>query len=216
MDRKPQHLPTLKPDCDYKITIFSRGLSLSISIYISTCRCLTLFSLSLSVFCLLCLYIYMYIYIIYRCICICLSLSLFVSLFLWGLPKGWVSKRVVLADVPPERKPERGYIQKFPRNENPERGYVACSPGTKTGTGVRSPKHPFMKPPFYLPVTVQLSINLFGDVSGHFSYRVSIGIQNIFGAVSFCRGCARKDPHLHTFGLNKKMTRFTKGRFCPY
>ena len=27
--------------------------------------------------------------------------------------RGWFSKRVVLADVPPERKPERGYIRPF-------------------------------------------------------------------------------------------------------
>ena len=36
-------------------------------------------------------------------------------------------------------------------------GFGGCSPGTKTGTRVRSPKPPFWKPPFYLPVT------LFGD-----------------------------------------------------
>ena len=46
-----------------------------------------------------------------------------VSLF--GVDKRVVSKRVVLADVPPERKPERGYIRQ---------------------------NHPFTKPPFYLPV----------------------------------------------------------------
>ena len=49
-----------------------------------------------------------------------------VSLF--GLDKRVVSKRVVLADVPPEGKPEREYIRQ---------------------------NHPFTKPPFYLPVTVQ-------------------------------------------------------------
>ena len=32
-------------------------------------------------------------------------------------------------------------------------GFGGCSPGTKTGTRVRSPKPPFTKPPFYLPVT---------------------------------------------------------------
>ena len=32
--------------------------------------------------------------------------------------QGLVAERVVLADVPPERKPERGYIRMFPRNEN--------------------------------------------------------------------------------------------------
>ena len=42
-------------------------------------------------------------------------------------PKRVVSKRVVSADVPPERKPERGYVHQ---------------------------NHPFTKPPFYLPVTL--------------------------------------------------------------
>ena len=32
-------------------------------------------------------------------------------------PKRVVSKRVVLADVPPERKPERGYVRMLPRSE---------------------------------------------------------------------------------------------------
>ena len=54
-----------------------------------------------------------------------------------------VSKRVVLADVPPERKPERGYIRMFPRNDNRNEGTFACSPRTKTGMRVHSPKPPF-------------------------------------------------------------------------
>ena len=33
-------------------------------------------------------------------------------------------------------------------------GFGGCSPGTKTGTRVRSPKPPFWKPPFYLPITL--------------------------------------------------------------
>ena len=33
-------------------------------------------------------------------------------------------------------------------------GFGGCSPGTKTGTRVRSPKPPFWKPPFYLPMTL--------------------------------------------------------------
>ena len=49
----------------------------------------------------------------------------------------------VHSDVPPERKPERGYIRMFPRNENRNEGTFTCSPGTKTGTRVRSPKPPF-------------------------------------------------------------------------
>ena len=61
-------------------------------------------------------------------------------------PKRVVSKRAISADVPPERKPERGYVRMFPRNENPElEGTFACSPGTKTRTRARSPKPPFYK-----------------------------------------------------------------------
>ena len=48
-------------------------------------------------------------------------------IYCW-LTKGWFSKRVVLADVPLERKPERRYIRIFPRNEKPERGYVRMIP----------------------------------------------------------------------------------------
>ena len=71
---------------------------------------------------------------------------------IFGKIKGWLSKRVVLADVPPERKPERGYIRMFPHNENRSKGTFACSLGTKTGTRVHSPK-----PPFY--ETALLSLN---------------------------------------------------------
>ena len=49
---------------------------------------------------------------------------------LFGVDKRVVSKRVVSADVPPERKPERGYVRQ---------------------------NHPFMKPPFYLPVNFKSS-----------------------------------------------------------
>ena len=45
-----------------------------------------------------------------------------------GLPERVVSKRVVLADLPPKRKPERGYVRMFPWNEKPERGYVRTFP----------------------------------------------------------------------------------------
>ena len=44
-----------------------------------------------------------------------------------GFRKGWLSKRVALAEVPPERKPERGYIRMFPRNENRNEGTFGCS-----------------------------------------------------------------------------------------
>ena len=64
------------------------------------------------------------------------------TFLLSGLDKGWFSKRVVLADVPPEREPERGYIQVFPPNENRNEGAFGCFPGTKTGTRVHSLKPP--------------------------------------------------------------------------
>ena len=48
-----------------------------------------------------------------------------------------------MADVLPERKSERGYIRMLPWNENQNEGTFACSPGTKTGTRVHSPKPPF-------------------------------------------------------------------------
>ena len=51
-----------------------------------------------------------------------------------GVDKRVVSKRVVLADVPPERKPERGYVRL---------------------------NHPFTKPAFYLPVKKFNSPRLF-------------------------------------------------------
>ena len=56
-------------------------------------------------------------------------------------PKGWFWRNP--PDVPPERKPERGYIRMLPRNENGNEGRFGCSPGTKTGTRVLSPKPPF-------------------------------------------------------------------------
>ena len=56
-----------------------------------------------------------------------------VSTVFGGRPKGWFSKRVLLADVPPERKPEQGYIRMFPQNEKPERGHVRMFPRTKAG-----------------------------------------------------------------------------------
>ena len=48
-----------------------------------------------------------------------------------------------LGGCSPERKPERGYVRMFPRNKNRNGGTFGCSPGTKTGTRVHSPKPPF-------------------------------------------------------------------------
>ena len=70
------------------------------------------------------------------------------------MAQGWCSKRVVLADVPPERQSEPGYIRMFPqnanRNANRNEGTFACSHRTKTGTRAHSPKPPFClpEPPF--------------------------------------------------------------------
>ena len=44
-----------------------------------------------------------------------------------GTQKGGFQKGG-LADVPPERKVERGYVRMFPQNEKPERGYVRMFP----------------------------------------------------------------------------------------
>ena len=51
----------------------------------------------------------------------------YLPMTLFGVDIRVVSKRVVSADVPPERKPERGYVRQ---------------------------NHPFTKPPFYLPVMI--------------------------------------------------------------
>ena len=51
-----------------------------------------------------------------------------------------VSKRVILADVPPERKTGTRVRSHVPPERKPERGYIRQN-------------HPFTKPPLYLPVT---------------------------------------------------------------
>ena len=53
--------------------------------------------------------------------------------------------------TPPRSPPTIGGSQKGGFQKG---GFGGCSPGTKTGTRVRSPKPPFWKPPFYLPVTL--------------------------------------------------------------
>ena len=57
----------------------------------------------------------------------------YLPMTLFGVDKRVVSKRVVSADVPPERKPERGYVRQ---------------------------NHPFTEPPFYLPVKGRESIQI--------------------------------------------------------
>ena len=55
-----------------------------------------------------------------------------------------VFQRVLLAAVPPERKPERGVHSRVnsPGTKS-ERGYVCMFPRNKTGTRLHSPKPPF-------------------------------------------------------------------------
>ena len=87
-----------------------------------------------------------------------------------GVRKRVVSKRVVLADVPPERKPERGYVrQNHPFGNRPfispmtlfgidkrvvSKRVVSADvpPERKPERGYVRQNHPFTKPPFYLPV----------------------------------------------------------------
>ena len=60
-----------------------------------------------------------------------------------GVDKWMVSKRVVLANVPLQRKPERGYIWMFPQTEM-EPGNVRMFPWNEnTEWGARLPKPPF-------------------------------------------------------------------------
>ena len=69
----------------------------------------------------------------------------------WGkqhLTKGWFSKRVVLADVLPERKLGRGYIRMFPRNETGTRVRSHVPPEQKPERGYICQNHPFTKRPF--------------------------------------------------------------------
>ena len=74
-----------------------------------------------------------------------------------GCSPGTKTGTRVHSGVPPERKPETGYVRMFPRNENRNEGTFACSPGTKTGTRVHLPKPPLItKPPFCLPVTFDI------------------------------------------------------------
>ena len=90
--------------------------------------------------------------------------------YISGVDKRVVSKRVVLADVPPERKPERGYVRQ---------------------------NHPFTKPPFYLPVNYS---DRFSDPFSRFSNRFSYRFKNFSGANSFCtRAALRYSQQLQVF-----------------
>ena len=66
-----------------------------------------------------------------------------------------VNKRVVLADVSPERKPERGYILDVPPERKPERGYIEFRMLPRNGTRAHSPKPPFCKTALLSPSELQ-------------------------------------------------------------
>ena len=94
-----------------------------------------------------------------------------------GVDKRAVSKRAVFADVPPERKPERGYVcQNHPFTKPPlylpvtlgisgvdkrvvSKRVVSADvpPERKPERGYVRRNHPFTKPPFYLPMTLGIS-----------------------------------------------------------
>ena len=81
----------------------------------------------------------------------------------FGCSPGTKTGTKVRLDVPPERKPEQGYVHMFPRNENRNEGTFACSPGTKPERGYIRQNHPFTKPPFLAnpgttPITI-LAVN---------------------------------------------------------
>ena len=81
------------------------------------------------------------------------------------LTKGWFSKRVVLVDVPLERKPERGHIRMFPRTKTGTRlrSHVARDENRSEGTCA--------KPPFYETAL------LFPLEKEHENSRVECGVQ---------------------------------------
>ena len=68
-----------------------------------------------------------------------------------GVAKRAAFQKGSLADVPPERKPERGYVR---RNENRRRGYVRMFPRTKPERGHIHQNRAFKNSPFYLPVNI--------------------------------------------------------------
>ena len=77
----------------------------------------------------------------------------------WGFAKGWFSKRVVLADVPPEREQERGYIRVFPGTKTGMRVRLHVPPEQKTGTRVHSPKQPCYETALLFPREKITAIN---------------------------------------------------------
>ena len=86
-------------------------------------------------------------------------------------------------------------------------GFGGCSPGTKTGTRVRSPKPPFWKPPFYLPIT------LFGvDKKGGFQKGGFGGCSP--GTKTGTRVRSPKPPFYETALLSRKSCLSHSNRIC--
>ena len=71
-----------------------------------------------------------------------------------GFAKGWFPKGWFWRVFPQNENRNEG----FPWNENRNEGTFACSPGTKTGTRVRSPKPPFYETALLSPSDVRASL----------------------------------------------------------
>ena len=69
-----------------------------------------------------------------------------------GCSPGTKNRTRVHSDVPPERKPERGYVRMFPWTKTRTRVRSHVPPERKPERGYVRQNHPFKKPPFYLPV----------------------------------------------------------------
>ena len=85
----------------------------------------------------------------------------YLPMTLFGVDKRVVSKSVVSADVPPERKPERGYVRQ---------------------------NHPFTKPPFSLPVTNDSCIRCPNQILGPAPLQKCVGDFCCINFGGFCRG----------------------------
>ena len=94
-------------------------------------------------------HIYIYIYV---CVCVCVCVCV-VCVFrscvrsgqnIAGSQKEWDFQRVVLADVPPERKRTEGTFRCSHGTKTGNEGTFACSPERQTRTRAHSPKPPLI------------------------------------------------------------------------
>ena len=106
-------------------------------------------------------------------------------------PKRVVSKMMGLADVPPDQKPERGYIRMFTRNENRNEGTFACSPGTKSGTRAHSPKPPLYETTLLSPSEAFTQKNSFRILCVISSGLIVLGPKHTWNRFSSCNAIRR-------------------------